>query len=97
MGIRISLPEILAVGSCILFVTGSHIAGSVFLSLSILMGLMRLSSDMQEIKARQENFERMAQMIAGLGNYLGEFLKGIIFVAAQQNGSEEDDDTSNYN
>lgn len=96
MGIRISLPEILAVGSCVLFVTGSHIAGSVFLSLSILMGLMRLSSDMQEIKARQENFERVAQMIAGLGSYLGEFLKGIIFVAAQQNGSEEDD-TSNYN
>lgn len=95
--IQISLPEVLAVGACALFIAGSPIAGTVFLTLSMIMGITRAGVRAQEIKNRQENFARIAQMISGVGSFVDEFLRGIIFVAAQQQGSDDDDDTSNYN
>lgn len=97
--VQISLPEVLAGGSCVLFVTGSPVTGAVFLALSMIMGITRAGVRLQEAKSRQENFARIAQMISGVGSFIDEFLKGIIFVAAQQQGSDndEDDDTNNYN
>lgn len=100
-GIRVSLPEVLAGCSCALFITGSPITGSVFLSLSAVTGMMRYAVEMQEIKAKQEQFERVFQAVNGVVNYVEEFFRGIIFVASQQQqlGShdDDDDDTSNYN
>jgi hypothetical protein len=97
--IQVSLPEVLAGSACALFIAGSPITGSVFLILSMIMGIMRAGAQMQEIKSRQENFARITQMISGVGSFVDEFLRGIVFVAAQQQGSDEDDDddTSNYN
>lgn len=97
--VQISLPEILACGSCALFITGSPITGTVFLFLCMVMGIARAGVKMQEIKSRQENFNRIAQMISSIGSFVDEFLRGIIFVAAQQQqgGDDDDDDTSSYN
>lgn len=97
--IQISLPEILACGSCALFITGSPITGTVFLFLCMVMGIARAGVKMQEIKSRQENFNRIAQMISSIGSFVDEFLRGIIFVTAQQQqgGDDDDDDTSSYN
>lgn len=98
--IKVSLPEVMAGSSCALFITGSPVAGSVFLSLAVIMGIMRYGVELQESKARQEKFERMFQAVAGFGDYLGEFFRSIAFVASQQQHgapSDDDDDTSNYN
>lgn len=101
--IKVSLPEVMAGGACALFIAGSPVAGSVFLSLAVIMGIIRYGVELQEIKARQEKFERVFQAIAGFGGYLEEFFRSIAFVASQQHGvardddEDDDDDTSNYN
>ena len=98
MSIQISLPEVLAGSACALFITGSPVTGTVFLFLSIIMGMIRAGVQLQEIKSQQENFGRLTQVISGIGSFIDEFLKGIIFVAGQQqHGEDEDDDTSSYN
>ena len=68
-----SLPEVLAGSACALFITGSPIAGSVFLSLSVIAGLLRYSVEMLEIKAKQEQFERLFQEVSNFVSYVEEF------------------------
>lgn len=99
--IKVSLPEVMAGGACALFITGSPVTGTVFLSLAVIMGIMRYGVELQEIKVRQEKFERVFQAITGFSGYLEEFFRSIAFVASQQHGAvsdeDDDDDTSNYN
>lgn len=96
MNVQISLPEILAVCACILFVSGEYLVGSIFLSLSVIAGVTRAAVKLQESKTQQENFERALKMISHIGSYVEEFLNGVIFVGTQQQ-INDDDDTSNYN
>ena len=96
--IKVSLPEVMAGGACALFITGSPVAGSVFLSLAVIMGIMRYGVELQEIKARQEKFERVFQAFSTVGSYLEELFRNIVFVTSQhQHHDDDDDDTSNYN
>ena len=54
---------------------------------------------MLEIKAKQEQFERLFQEVSNFVSYVEEFLRSIVFVTSQQQhpGEVDDDDTSNYN
>lgn len=94
-GVQISLPEILACGACALFITGAPIAGSVFLFLSVVMGILRLSLKMQEMKQHQENFALIVQLVSGIGSYLDGFLRSAMFAAHHHD--HDDEDPSNYN
>lgn len=93
--IQVSLPEILACGACALFITGAPIAGSTFLFLSVMMGILRLSLKMQEMKQRQENFALITQLVSGIGSYLDGFLRSAIYAA--QHHEHDDEDPGNYN
>jgi hypothetical protein len=95
--IQISLPEILACGACALFIVGAPITGSVFLFLSVAMGILRLSLKMQEMKQHQENFAVIIQLVSGVGNYLDGFLQSAIFAAQRHSHDHDDEDPSNYN
>lgn len=97
MGFHISLPEVLAVGATALFISGEYLVGGIFLSLSIVAGIMRAGVQLQEMKMQQEKFEQVTQMISRVGSYVDEFLKGIIFVTSQHQQVDDDDDPSNYN
>lgn len=74
MGIRLSLPEVLAAGSCTLFCFGEYVAGTVFFISAIVAGFVRTTTELQVAQQREARVSRVLEMVAAAGAYLAHIV-----------------------
>lgn len=74
MGVRLSLPEVLAAGSCALFCFGEYVAGTVFFISAIIAGFVRTTTEMQAAQQREARVSRVLEMVASFGAYLAHIV-----------------------
>ena len=93
MGVRLSLPEVLAAGSCALFCFGEYVAGTVFFISAIIAGFVRTTTEMQAAQQREARVNRVLEMVAAVGYHLAHMVS-IADVSERSSRGESD---TNYN
>lgn len=93
MGVRLSLPEVLAAGSCALFCFGEYVAGTVFFISAIIAGFVRTTTEMQAAQQREARVNRVLEMVAAVGAHLAHMVS-IADVSERSSRGESD---TNYN
>ena len=93
MGVRLSLPEVLATGSCALFCFGEYVAGTVFFISAIIAGFVRTTTEMQAAQQREARVNRVLEMVGAVGSHLAHMVS-IADVSERSSRGESD---TNYN
>jgi len=91
------VPELLIIGSCVLFSVDQTIPAVAFLSIGLLSSLIRTSVVLQIAKEKNENVKRILGMIESAGSSFIELISSIEFTPQGPYGNRGGDDTDNYN
>ena len=71
---KFSIPEVLCVSSCALFITGNPVVASVFLGLGVTGAIFRVGLEVQEKQAQDKAAEEAKDSFSNLGSSLGAIL-----------------------